>query len=293
MAAASTASAAPGSKSFDQSRPEFSPYGFTCERWRPTPMARADRHNELELNLVPSGAVTYLLGGRRLTVPRGRLSAFWAAVPHQIVDVEGEEDYFVATLPLSWVLECGLPGGLTERLLQGQLVVDPEDHRLASDRALFTQWERDLGTPGIDRRRVVLLEMEARLLRLAEAVGQAGGGGAAGVSKGQGTRVERMAFFIATHYTEKVAVEDIARAVGLHPNYAMTLFHKAFGMTLLEYLTHHRISHAQRLLITTDQKVLDVALSSGFNSISRFNAAFAERCGCSPREYRLQHKPRR
>jgi hypothetical protein len=63
---------------FEESRPDLAPYGFTCEIWEPQPMPRADRHNELELNFVDAGALTYLLGGRRVTLPARRLSAFWA-----------------------------------------------------------------------------------------------------------------------------------------------------------------------------------------------------------------------
>jgi AraC-like DNA-binding protein len=86
-------------------------------------------------------------------------------------------------------------------------------------------------------------------------------------------------------------VSRIGREVGLHPNYAMSLFRRTFGATLLEYLTQLRISHAQRLLATTDDKVLDVALSSGFGSLSRFNDAFVRRCGLSPSAYRRQLRP--
>ena len=93
-----------------------------------------------------------------------------------------------------------------------------------------------------------------------------------------------MASLIAQRYTEPLTIEMIGDAVDLHPNYAMSLFRKAFGATLIDYLTQHRVSHAQRLLATTDQKILRVALDSGFGSISRFNDAFRRACGCSPRE---------
>ena len=98
-----------------------------------------------------------------------------------------------------------------------------------------------------------------------------------------------MACLIARHYTGSLTVDEIGRMVGLHPNYAMSLFKKAFGTTLIDYLTHHRISHAQRLLATTDAKIVEIAFSSGFNSISRFNEAFRRACNCTPREYRRQH----
>jgi AraC-like DNA-binding protein len=99
-----------------------------------------------------------------------------------------------------------------------------------------------------------------------------------------------MVSFIAQNYTKPVTVESVSRSVGLHPHYAMNLFRKTLGTTLIHCVTHHRISHAQRLLITTDKKIVDVALTVGFNSVSRFNAAFKKASDCSPREYREIHK---
>src|SRR5438132_410193 len=48
---------------FDPNRPNFTPYGFTCLRWQASRTARPDRHNEVELNLLESGSLTYLVGG--------------------------------------------------------------------------------------------------------------------------------------------------------------------------------------------------------------------------------------
>jgi len=59
-----------------------------------------------------------------------------------------------------------------------------------------------------------------------------------------------------------------------------------------EYLTRLRVSHAQRLLITTDLKVLDIAMESGFASVAPFYAAFAAHTpGLRPLDYRRQHQP--
>jgi len=75
--------------SFDPQRADFAPYGFTCVRWRPSVMTRPDRHNEIEINLLRSGALTYLLGGRKVRIEAQRLSVFWAAMPHQILQFDG------------------------------------------------------------------------------------------------------------------------------------------------------------------------------------------------------------
>jgi AraC-like DNA-binding protein len=82
----------------------------------------------------------------------------------------------------------------------------------------------------------------------------------------------------------------VAREVDLHPDYASAIFRKGFGLTPTRFILQHRVSHAQRMLVTSDAKVLEVALEAGFGSLSRFNAAFRQLCGCSPREYRAIHR---
>ena len=280
---------------FDPNRPDFAPYGFTCVRWSPSPMRRPDHHNEIELNLMLSGWVTYLLGGRKMRVEQGHLSAFWAAIPHQIIDFGKETDYYVATIPLSWFLQCRLPEKLSQPLMRGELLSDTDTSRLRIDSALFSQWEKDLEAGTAEAKDIVMLEIEARLRRLSAILPASPSAPRKRTQRlslqdGGLNKVEQMACLVAQRYTEPLTVTEISQAVSLHPNYAMNLFKKAFGTTLIDYLTNHRVSHAQRLLATSDEKIVDIAFSSGFNSISRFNEAFRRACGCTPREYRLAHE---
>jgi AraC-like DNA-binding protein len=282
--------------SFDPSRPDFAPYGLTCVRWNPSPMPRPDHHNEVELNLLESGWVTYLLGGRKVRIEAGRLSAFWAAIPHQIIEFGPHTEYFVVTIPFAWFLQWRLPDSYVQPMLRGAVHREPPPGRGQLDRDLFAQWEIDLRKNPQDKKDIVLLEMEARLLRMIDALSPLPAATSTSrrrhvaLHNGGLNKVEQMACLIAQRYTEPLTVDDIGKAVALHPNYAMSLFKKAFGTTLIEYLTHHRVSHAQRLLATTDEKIVEVAFNSGFNSISRFNEAFRRACHCSPREYRLHHE---
>jgi AraC-like DNA-binding protein len=272
-------------KRFDSSRPEFSPYGFTCELWTPSRMPRPDKHNEIELNFLNGGSLTYLLGGHRITIGTGRLAIFWAAIPHQIVASEGKEPDFVVTLPLGEFLATGLPVPFVNRILHGEVVVDAaSDH---CDPARLQQWELELRQRDPICERAIRLEVQARLLRLARATS------GSPVSTHPDlvlSRADRLACYIARHYSEPLTAERIAMVNNLHPNYAMNLFRKAFGTTMTTFVTQHRISHAQRLLVTTGDAILDVALAAGFQSLSRFNEAFKAACGCSPREYRKAHR---
>lgn len=248
-------------------------------------MPRPDRHNEIEINLLTAGSLSYLFGGHRTTIEAGRLAVFWAAIPHQIVAFDGDEPYYVVTLPLSDFLRAGLPTHVVHRILRGELVM--ESAADDCDRLRFRQWEQELRTSDPACERVARLEVQARLLRLARGVSNQPSkrGAAAGLS-----RADQLACYIARNYQQPLTSQSIASANGVHPNYAMNLFRQTFGTTMTTFITEHRISHAQRLLVTTDDAILNVALASGFQSLSRFNEAFRAACGCSPRDYRKAHR---
>lgn len=282
--------------SFDPGRPIFKPYGFTCELWSPLPMARADRHNEIEVNLLKSGSLTYLIGGNSVTIPAGRLAVFWAAIPHQIVASNANTEYYVATIPLAWFIQRQFPKHLVDAVLRARIVLDAQAQNRWTDWEMFGRWVGDLRSADPQQRRVAFLEIESRLLRFAE-------GMSCTMSETNDARssrliietdglhrVERMAIFIAQNYAEKITVDQISAAAGLHPNYAMALFKKALGITVIDCVTQHRISHAQLLLATTNRKIADVAVSSGFPSLSRFYRAFYQFCGYSPKAYRLSQQ---
>lgn len=272
-------------KCFDHTRTPFSPYGFTCEAWKPALMQRPDRHNEIEINFLRSGSLTYLLGGQRTTLAAGRLAMFWAAIPHQIVAWDGGQPYFVVTLPLGWFLAAGLPKTFANAVLRGQFV--SESKAVKADEARFEQWEEDLRSGDATCKRAALLEIQARLLRMAQSLPRRARAPAPDPNL---SKADQLACHIAQNYSEPLTADEIAKASGLHPNYAMNLFRKAFGTTMNDFITQHRISHAQRLLVTTTDPVIEIAFASGFQSLSRFNDAFRRACGCAPRDYRKLHE---
>ena len=265
--------------------------GFTSWCGRPQSMKRWHKHDEVELNFVEHGGVAYLLGGQRVIVAAGVLAVFWAAMPHQLIHQEPSTTLHWMTVPLGQFLRWQLPPALAESVLRGGLILETECVQGVRDLALFRRWHADLIAGSQELNRIVLLEVEARLRRLALSVGQIEGSSTSGEPFSTGVRgdlskAQHMARYVVEHYTEPLQVEAIARSVGLHPNYAMSLFRNTFGVSLIEYVTQHRVAHAQRLLVTGDASVLDIAFDSGFESTSRFYAAFKHACGCSPGAYR-------
>ena len=270
---------------------EFEMMGLSGFHGPPHIMPSFHRHGEVEINFIEHGSVTYVSGSKQATIPAGQMALFWAAIPHRLVHHDDPSSFFWLTLPLTNFLQWHLPEAMIHAVLNGEVVINPDQSQFDYDRILLHQWHADLEAGGEDRRSVVLLELEARLKRLALSVGEQAGGqrysGMRAVRDDSGLgNVERMARYIADRYTEPIAVAEVAASVGLNPNYALTLFRRGIGMGVVEFLTWHRIMHAQRLLATTDRAILDIAFASGFGSTSRFYAAFKQDCGLSPREYR-------
>lgn len=270
--------------------------GFYANRGRPRPMPAPHAHTDIEGNYLLSGSMTYLHGGRLYSIRPGDFTIFWAGIPHRLTEVEDGCEIIWLVLPLAWYMQWQLPESLTQRLLSGDMVGSAGEgaggrNSSAMDRLLLSRWSEDLSRTDPDIRRIVMLEVEARFRRIARELMR-------GTTQTQqpsaddatGTHAERLAAFMAQHYQQDLSVGTIAQAVDLHPNYAMQLFKKRCGMGMWEYLMQLRISHAQRLLLTTDWKVHRIAMASGFASPSRFYEAFTRIAACTPREYR-QRKP--
>jgi AraC-like DNA-binding protein len=273
-------------------------------------MTAAHRHLDLEINYVLDGPMTYLIGGRMVDLPPCRLCLLWGGVPHQMIRSRRCAEVIWVTIPLTTVLRWGMPDELIRPLLANGILADPAPQ--SGDLNLLHQWLADLPRPGEQApvemregaaRRIVLLEIEARLRRLAMALSrqtaeEADHGGAvsgelslrevsAHSDRGL-SAVEAMAQFMSRNFRTDIGVAEIAEEAYLHPNYAMTLFRRHTGMTLSQYLVLQRIAHAQRLLATTGSPIHEIAFSSGFGSVSRFYEAFQKQTGNSPRRFRLQ-----
>ncbi len=271
-------------KTFDERRHEFKPYDLTFEVWAPRLMSRPDRHNEIELNYFPEGTMTYLLRGQEVTVPTRRLALFWGLVPHQIVRYEDVSSYYVCTIPLTRFIQWNLPPHFVNRLLKGEMLIEPAEKFAQYDDFLFNNWIGDTHTQqAMD---AALLEMQGRILRMSNNIWAEEEQGNIPMQWSEFSMVERIAVYAAQHYNSPMKISDIGKEIGIHPDYANAIFKKAFGLTLSNYIIEERITHAKRMLTSTEMSILDIAFDCGFNSIGRFNSAFQKLNNCTPREYR-------
>lgn len=260
-------------------------FGLTGWRGRPGPMSVAHSHNDVELNYIEHGELTYAFGGEQLTLAAGDLCLFWAARPHQLAVGPAAPTLHWFTLPLARFLSWRLPEPIVRPVLAGAPLL--YRHRAAGRPYLrsLEGWCADLGRGGAERQQIVCLELEALLRRLALELG-ADAVGATPLPEGRRGHAAQMARFMAANFTQPLTVAAIAASAGVHPHYAMQLFREAYGLSIVAYLTQYRVAHAQQLLLTTDVGALEIGLSAGFASASRFYSAFKAACGVSPGAYR-------
>src|SRR5207248_2009802 len=130
--------------------------------------SRPHRHNEVELNFLERGSITYLFGKQKIVVSAGQFIVFWAIMPHYIIEVVPETTMHWLTLPPGRFLQWHLPEAITQPVLQGQILWDQKDSQ--REYQIFSQWHQDLQVHGHEYERVILLEVEARLRRIAQPI---------------------------------------------------------------------------------------------------------------------------
>jgi AraC-like DNA-binding protein len=92
-------------------------------------------------------------------------------------------------------------------------------------------------------------------------------------------------------YSERVEVNDMARAAGLSKAHFSREFRRVFGESPHQYLLTRRLERAAALLRMTDWSVAEVCLEVGLVSIGSFTTSFKRAYGQTPTEYRADQPP--
>ena len=82
---------------------------------------------------------------------------------------------------------------------------------------------------------------------------------------------------------------DVAKVVGLHPNYALNLFSSVMQVPLHRFVLRMRLIKARSLLFESTLSIENVAFESGFASLSQFYVHFRKAYGLTPRQLRAEY----
>lgn len=98
--------------------------------------------------------------------------------------------------------------------------------------------------------------------------------------------ITRAQEYILQNFRRDLALEEVARTVGISPYYFSKLFKEEAGMNFTEYLTEIRIETAKRLLSDRELSIKQVCVDSGYANPNYFSRIFKKWVGITPTEFR-------
>ena len=89
--------------------------------------------------------------------------------------------------------------------------------------------------------------------------------------------------------SRRVTIEALSKKYLMNATTLKRVFKEVYGETIAAHIKKHRMEAAAALLRKTDDDIASIAQAVGYESQSRFSAAFREFFGALPSEYRRLH----
>lgn len=101
--------------------------------------------------------------------------------------------------------------------------------------------------------------------------------------------LESMVKWVDNNILENPTLENMSSHVGYSLYYCSTKFREYTGVTYKQYLANSKLNAAAELLLTTNEKIIDIALKCGYLSPESFSRAFIGKYKYTPTQYRKIH----
>ncbi len=92
--------------------------------------------------------------------------------------------------------------------------------------------------------------------------------------------------YMLSHLDERLTIDELSRKFLINPTTLKEAFKEVYGGSLAAHIKEHRMEKAAELLRMTNDSIGEIARAVGYDSQSRFTAAFKACYGSLPREYR-------
>lgn len=101
-------------------------------------------------------------------------------------------------------------------------------------------------------------------------------------------KIHQVISYIHENYTFDISREGLASTVDVHPDSLGKLFKSVTNKKLGDYINELRVKDAAKKLIETNENVINIAFSVGFDSLRTFNRVFPKFMNMTPEKYRKQ-----
>jgi len=95
--------------------------------------------------------------------------------------------------------------------------------------------------------------------------------------------------FLSSHFREELRLEEISEIASMTPTSFCRYFKQRTGKTYSAFINEMRVEYAGKRIAGSSESLGNIALESGFNSVSYFNRQFKRITGLSPLQYRKKY----
>ena len=238
------------------------------------------------------GSARVLIGNSTTVLEAGGLTVIQAGDAHDVCE-NGEPCEYIVVKFLPEMLisaeqtgaEFGYALTLMEHSAERQSVFSPaelnETEIPAILRQMMAEWEEKAFGYELSLRADVTRVILFLLRRWRKANPQL----CAGIAPGDSRLMQTALAYIGTHYAY-LSERDVAQACGISTVAVSRLFARTVKRSFPDYVRSVRLREAERLLLTTDLSVTDIALQVGFSTSAYFIAKFREEHGVTPYRFR-------
>jgi len=99
-------------------------------------------------------------------------------------------------------------------------------------------------------------------------------------------RINQVFQYVEREFRQGLSLKKAADSIHLSQSAFCKFFKRASGKTFSDYTNDIRIAHACQLLVETDMPIQEIALESGFESLTYFNRVFLKKKKLRPRAFR-------
>lgn len=103
-------------------------------------------------------------------------------------------------------------------------------------------------------------------------------------------RIRRMLDYVHIHYASSITVSDLAAAANICERECQRCFQKLLRQSPMDYVQQYRIQMAGKLLLETQDSILNIGLATGFSNPSHFCKVFRSYMHCSPAGFRRTYR---
>lgn len=101
-------------------------------------------------------------------------------------------------------------------------------------------------------------------------------------------RINQVCKFVQEHSQEKITIEQMAEMIHVSKSAFCKFFKKVMKTNFSDYLNEIRIANACHWLTSTDKTIKEIALETGFDSLTYFNRIFKKKKKITPTLFREQ-----